>query len=93
MNPELPLEAPEEILAILSTYIGQGPIKIRRNGITSHYTRSLTIRFIQEALEKGYIIDRSNEDGPIHQWDGWLVIQRKSPLGEPEKLEIKTNHK
>lgn len=38
------------------------------------YVPSLAVEALRDALAKGYTIDRTNADGPLEEWDGWLVI-------------------
>lgn len=39
------------------------------------YVRYLAASMIERALCEGWIIDRTNADGPVAEWDGWLVIE------------------
>lgn len=57
---------------------------------TMGYARSFAIEALRDALAKGYTIDRTNEDGPLEEWDGWLVIS--SPVETFIELRRKVNH-
>ena len=45
---------------------------------------------IREALAKGYLVDRSNGDGPLEHWDGWLLLDlpEGETLIETDKLKV-----
>jgi hypothetical protein len=71
---ELPLEAPEGVLEALCALLPDYVVRGRRNGISWHMVPSLAQKELYDALAKGFLIDKSNGDGPLEEWDGWLVI-------------------
>lgn len=73
--PELALEAAQDVLQQLVAWLPGYVIRVRRKGITSPVVPSLVRELISNALAKGYLIDRTNGEGPLDQWDGWLKIE------------------
>lgn len=59
-----------QLAALLPEYL----VNVRLSGIVSPFERSVVVGMIRNALEKGYTIDRTNSDGPLWEWDGWLEI-------------------
>ena len=74
--PELALSAPPTVLDQLSALLPLGVVYVREGATTSPFVPSLVRGMLEEALCKGYVIDRSNEDGPLNEWDGWIFIIR-----------------
>ncbi len=62
-------------------------VRIGKDGAASPFVRSLVEEILRGALVDGHTIDRSNEDEPLSQWDGWIVIY------SPVPVFIQTNHK
>jgi len=87
-SPELPLSAPPSILEQLAALLPPGVVHVRENGVVVPYVPSIVLGMLEEALAKGYVIDRTNEDGPLEDWDGWLFIIQ--PAGT---VYIQTNWK
>lgn len=85
---ELPLSAPPETLAQLVALLptGGAPIMMREEGsVACPYVLSIVVGILREALARGSLVDRTNGNGPIEEWDGWLVIH-----GEKVKTFIRT---
>lgn len=62
-----------ELVALLPphlVYVREGDSQTR-----SLYVHSLAARMIERALCEGWMIDRTNGDGEIAEWDGWLIIE------------------
>jgi len=75
MTAELDLMAPPELLEKLSATLPPHLVRsYRSGGPLSPYVRSEAVKILSDALAKGYLIDRTNSDGPLEEWDGWLVI-------------------
>lgn len=70
-----------ELVALLPPYL----VNVREGGAVSPFVRSLAAALIERALCEGHEIDRTNGDGPLYEWDGWLVI---SVPGKPIFLQI-----
>lgn len=63
-------ETAEALFALLPEHL----VRVRKGTVTAPHMRSLAEGIIMDALVKGYEIDRSNGDGPLDAWDGWLVV-------------------
>lgn len=65
-----------ELLAQLVALLPVGPVRVRVADDNYHclYVRSLCAAMIERALFEGWMIDRSNADSPVAEWDGWLMI-------------------
>lgn len=61
----------ELLLALLPSHL----VKVRKGGTTAPHTRPMAEGILMDALDKGYLIDRSNGDGPLEEWDGWLMVE------------------
>lgn len=69
--------ADRELLAELVALLPLVVVNVREGVETFHcpYVHYLAASMIERALCKGWIIDRTNADGPVTEWDGWLVIE------------------
>jgi len=85
---ELSLAAPPDVLEQLTALLPFGVVHVRHGATEVPYVPSIVRGMLEEALAKGYVIDRTNEDGPLEDWDGWLFIVR--PAGT---VYIQTNWK
>ncbi len=54
-------------------------------GTPMPFVQYIAAEMIKDALIAGHEIDRTNSDGPLAEWDGWLVIRRS---GNPLFLQI-----
>lgn len=63
-------EAAEALFALLPYHL----VRVRKGTTTAPHTRKLAEDIIMHALVHGYEIDRSNGEGPLDEWDGWLVV-------------------
>lgn len=78
-----------EALEQLTTLLPEHLCHFKQGTETVHpCTRAYAIGMLQDALEKGYTIDRSNGDGPLNQWDGWLIVDTPN-----QQTFIQTNGK
>jgi hypothetical protein len=69
----------EQLLALLPAHL----VRIRKGTTTAPHTRPMAEGILADALDRGYLIDRSNGEGPLEEWDGWLVIDTP---GQPTYL-------
>lgn len=72
--PELALEASQDVLTALVALLPSQVIQLRQKGFSYPVVPSIAREIISNALAKGHIVDRSNGDSPIADWDGWLTI-------------------
>lgn len=65
-----------EVLAQLSLLLPSDLCHFRKgtSPVIHPCTRSVAYAMLRDALENGYTVDRTNADGPLSEWDGWLVI-------------------
>lgn len=73
-----------ELVALLPPYM----VLVRlgdKDDCPSPFVRSLAGAFIESALANGHEIDRTNGEGPLAEWDGWLKIDVP---GKPLYLQI-----
>lgn len=78
---ELPLDAPKEILQQLCKLLD--PILVVMHygdGKSFSFSTAVAVRTLREALAKGYLIDRSNGESSLGEWDGWLIVK------EPDRV-------
>lgn len=85
--PELPLDAPEEVLERLANLLPHDFVEMRQGEAQHTFTRFVAVRELRKALSMGIPIDLSNGEGPLEEWDGWLVI------ASAPQLYIRTNWK
>ncbi len=81
----MPFE-PGALLAELARLLPPYLVRVRvGQGAACPFVRSLAVDMIARALDNGHTIDRSNADGPLWEWDGWLKIETDK---EPIFLEV-----
>jgi hypothetical protein len=73
-NTELCLAAPTDVLDRLAALLPKFLVRVRTGSVVSPCVPSIAKGIISNALVKGYHIDKTNGDGPLEEWDGWLVI-------------------
>ncbi len=73
-TPELLLLAPADVLDQLVALLPPFLVRVRCGLIVSPCVPSHARNIISNALVQGYYIDKSNADGPLEDWDGWLEI-------------------
>lgn len=83
---ELPLEVEVKepsvlphLLALLSDGRRGALVRYRSYNVTGPVTVKFAGVVIKEALEQGKLIDRTNGEGPMEEWDGWLIIYSDEP--------------
>lgn len=76
-NPQAVMRfADDEILAELVKLLPIISVRVRvGSGPVCTYVHYLAVELIRSALVQGFTIDRTNGDGPLAEWDGWLVIE------------------
>jgi len=79
--------AESETLTKLSALLPHGLVKVRWGNVTCPCTKPYVESLLASALKHGHLIDRTNGDGPLECWDGWLVIQAPT-----EQIFIETFH-
>lgn len=79
--------ADTELLASLVDLLPPSPVYVRHGekDTPCPYVRSLVAAMLERALCEGWEIDRTNGDGPMSEWDGWLVI---AVPDKPQFLQI-----
>lgn len=79
--------ADRELLAELVALLPLYSVNVREGerGPACPFVRYLAAELIERALCQGYTIDRTNSDGPLAEWDGWLQIETP---GSPTFLQI-----
>lgn len=82
---EIALEPPQDILHKLASLLTRDFVAIRIKAITFPVVYSLAVGMLSDALARGHLVDRSNGDGPLEEWDGWITIHA------PEKTHVQTN--
>jgi len=75
-----------ETLPQLAALLPVGLVHVRWGMVTCPCSPQYVISLLASALQNGHLIDRTNEDGPIGEWDGWLVVH------SPEKAFIETTY-
>lgn len=70
--------ADRELLAQMVGMLPTHLVYVRKGddqGTGCPYVHYLAAAMIERALCEGWTIDRTNGDGPVAGWDGWLVIE------------------
>ncbi len=79
--------ADRELLAELVALLPPDVVNVREGerGPPCPFVRYLVANMIERALCEGWEIDRTNGDGSLAEWDGWLRI---AIPGEPVFFQI-----
>lgn len=78
LQSDLAAEDPEfsAVLGLLPRYV----VAMREGSVMSQYVPSIVRARLEAAWRAGHTIDRTNGDGPLEEWDGWLRVESPVPL-------------
>lgn len=84
-----PLDALGQLMALIPDPI----VNVRAGPLSMQLSRHIVKTALRYALENEHAINRTNGEGPLHEWDGWLELETDDVphLIETKHAKAKTN--